>query len=52
MARIEHDCDDIPGTFVFVAERSSQAYGVNMSSHVTDEGGEPQGLQGERGGSI
>src|SRR5437762_11894280 len=30
MARAQHDYDDIPGTFVFDAERSRQGYGVNM----------------------
>jgi protocatechuate 4,5-dioxygenase, alpha chain len=25
-----HDYDDIPGTFVFDAERSRQGYGINM----------------------
>jgi protocatechuate 4,5-dioxygenase alpha chain len=30
MARRAHDYDDIPGTFVFDAERSRQGYGVNM----------------------
>jgi protocatechuate 4,5-dioxygenase alpha chain len=30
MARAEHDYDDIPGTFVFDAERSRQGYGINM----------------------
>ena len=30
MAREQHDYDDIPGTFVFDAERSRQGYGVNM----------------------
>jgi protocatechuate 4,5-dioxygenase, alpha chain len=30
MARQAHDYDDIPGTFVFDAERSRQGYGVNM----------------------
>jgi protocatechuate 4,5-dioxygenase alpha chain len=30
MARPEHDYDDIPGTFVFDAERSRQGYGINM----------------------
>ena len=29
-ARKEHDYDDIPGTFVFDAERSRQGYGINM----------------------
>jgi protocatechuate 4,5-dioxygenase alpha chain len=29
MAR-EHDYDDIPGTFVFDAERSRQGFGINM----------------------
>jgi protocatechuate 4,5-dioxygenase, alpha chain len=29
MAR-QHDYDDIPGTFVFDAERSRQGYGINM----------------------
>src|SRR5580704_9873391 len=26
----KHDYDDIPGTFVFDAERSRQGYGINM----------------------
>jgi protocatechuate 4,5-dioxygenase alpha chain len=30
MARGRHDYDDIPGTFVFDAERSRQGYGINM----------------------
>ena len=30
MARVQHDYDDIPGTFVFDAERSRQGYGINM----------------------
>src|SRR5215204_5873179 len=30
MAREAHDYDDIPGTFVFDAERSRQGYGINM----------------------
>lgn len=30
MARKQHDYDDIPGTFVFDAERSRQGYGINM----------------------
>jgi protocatechuate 4,5-dioxygenase alpha chain len=30
MARTSHDYDDIPGTFVFDAERSRQGYGINM----------------------
>ncbi len=30
MAREQHDYDDIPGTFVFDAERSRQGYGINM----------------------
>src|SRR5271154_4233299 len=30
MAREQHDYDDIPGTFVFDAERSRQGFGVNM----------------------
>jgi protocatechuate 4,5-dioxygenase alpha chain len=30
MARIEREYDDIPGTFVFDAERSRQGYGINM----------------------
>ena len=30
MARTQHDYDDIPGTFVFDAERSRQGYGINM----------------------
>jgi protocatechuate 4,5-dioxygenase, alpha chain len=29
MARQRHDYDDIPGTFVFDAERSRQGYGIN-----------------------
>jgi protocatechuate 4,5-dioxygenase, alpha chain len=29
-APVEHDYDDIPGTFVFDAERSRQGYGINM----------------------
>ena len=30
MARAQHDYDDIPGTFVFDAERSREGYGINM----------------------
>jgi len=30
MAREQHDYDDIPGTFVFDAERSQQGFGINM----------------------
>jgi protocatechuate 4,5-dioxygenase alpha chain len=30
MARADHDYDDIPGTFVFDAERSRQGFGINM----------------------
>jgi protocatechuate 4,5-dioxygenase alpha chain len=30
MARAQHDYEDIPGTFVFDAERSRQGYGINM----------------------
>jgi protocatechuate 4,5-dioxygenase alpha chain len=30
MAGKQHDYDDIPGTFVFDAERSRQGYGINM----------------------
>jgi protocatechuate 4,5-dioxygenase alpha chain len=30
MARERHDYDDIPGTFVFDAERSREGYGINM----------------------
>lgn len=30
MAREQHDYDDIPGTFVFDAERSRHGYGINM----------------------
>ncbi len=30
MPREQHDYDDIPGTFVFDAERSRQGYGINM----------------------
>ncbi len=30
MAREQHDYDDIPGTFVFDAERSRQGFGINM----------------------
>src|ERR1700748_2011970 len=30
MPRTEHDYDDIPGTFVFDADRSRQGYGINM----------------------
>jgi protocatechuate 4,5-dioxygenase alpha chain len=30
MSREVHDYDDIPGTFVFDAERSRQGYGINM----------------------
>ena len=39
MTRAQHDYDDIPGTFVFDAERSRQGYGINMfcMSLMTDE---------------
>src|SRR3982075_4448097 len=30
MPRAQHDYDDVPGTFVFDAERSRQGYGINM----------------------
>src|SRR4030081_3047954 len=30
MPRAQHDYDDIPGTYVFDAERSRQGYGINM----------------------
>ncbi|HTV38519.1 MAG TPA: protocatechuate 4,5-dioxygenase subunit alpha [Xanthobacteraceae bacterium] len=30
MPREQHDYDDIPGTFVFDAERSREGYGINM----------------------
>lgn len=30
MPRAQHDYDDIPGTFVFDAERSREGYGINM----------------------
>src|ERR1700686_3896842 len=30
MERAQHDYDDIPGTFVFDAEKSRQGYGINM----------------------
>ena len=30
MPREQHDYDDIPGTFVFDADRSRQGYGINM----------------------
>src|ERR1700693_6213059 len=30
MTRAQHDYDDIPGTFVFDAEKSRQGYGINM----------------------
>jgi protocatechuate 4,5-dioxygenase, alpha chain len=30
MAREQHEYDDIPGTFVFDAERSREGYGINM----------------------
>jgi protocatechuate 4,5-dioxygenase alpha chain len=30
MARTQQDYDDIPGTFVFDAERSRQGFGINM----------------------
>jgi len=30
MARIEQEYDDIPGTFVFDAERSREGFGINM----------------------
>src|SRR3974390_3877722 len=39
MAREQHDYDDIPGTFVFDAERSRQGFGINMfcMSFMKDE---------------
>jgi protocatechuate 4,5-dioxygenase, alpha chain len=30
MAREQHEYDDIPGTFVFDAERSREGYGINL----------------------
>jgi protocatechuate 4,5-dioxygenase alpha chain len=30
MSRAKQDYDDVPGTFVFDAERSRQGYGINM----------------------
>ena len=30
MPRAQHDYDDIPGTFVFDAEKSRQGFGINM----------------------
>jgi protocatechuate 4,5-dioxygenase, alpha chain len=30
MPRVQQDYDDIPGTFVFDAERSREGYGINM----------------------
>src|SRR5258708_19887004 len=30
MTRAQHDYDDIPGTYVFDAEKSRQGYGINM----------------------
>jgi len=30
MARVEQEYDDIPGTFVFDAERSREGFGINM----------------------
>jgi len=30
LSRIDHDYDDIPGTYVFDAERSRRGYGINM----------------------
>jgi protocatechuate 4,5-dioxygenase, alpha chain len=30
MAREQHDYDDIPGTYVFDAERSREGFGINM----------------------
>jgi len=30
MPRAQHDYDDIPGTYVFDAEKSRQGYGINM----------------------
>jgi protocatechuate 4,5-dioxygenase, alpha chain len=30
MAREQHEYDDIPGTFVFDAQRSREGYGINM----------------------
>ena len=30
LTRIDHDYDDIPGTYVFDAERSRRGYGINM----------------------
>ena len=50
MAREQHDYDDIPGTFVFDAESLAPGLRHQHVLHVADEGGQPQGLQGERGG--
>jgi protocatechuate 4,5-dioxygenase alpha chain len=30
VTRVDHDYDDIPGTYVFDAERSRRGYGINM----------------------
>ena len=49
MARKEQAYDDIPGTFVFDAERSRARLRHQHVLHVADEGREPQGVQGERG---
>ena len=45
----EKDYDDIPGTYVFDADRSRAGLSPQHVLHVADEGGEPQGLQGGRG---
>ncbi len=50
MTRAQHDYDDIPGTFVFDAETLAPGIRHQHVLHVADEGREPQGLQGERGG--
>src|SRR6202007_2160915 len=43
MPREVHDYDDIPGTFVFDAEKSRQGYGINMfcMSLMKEETGKP-----------
>ena len=46
--REPHDYDDIPGTFVFDAEKSRQGYGINMFCMSLMKDAEPPGVQGGR----
>jgi hypothetical protein len=47
LIRIDHDYDDIPGTYVFDAERSRRGYGINMFCIAVEEG-EPRRIQSRR----